>query len=80
MLVISQLMCQVNQGLQSIFGKLKGRGLDQAIASDEHRHLYDFVDSVSVQRLQRQAVQEIREMEVINITKILTWDSNLTIH
>lgn len=55
---------QVNEALQAIFDTLKTRSLDEGLLTSQHSHLYDFVDSQSVQKLQRQAVQEIREMEV----------------
>jgi hypothetical protein len=53
----------VNEALQGIFEKLQTRALDEGLTS-QHSNLFDFVDNQSVQKLQRQAVQEIREMEV----------------
>jgi hypothetical protein len=54
----------VNEALQAIFDTLKTRDLEEGLLTSQHTNLYDFVDSQSVQKLQRQAVQEIREMEV----------------
>jgi chromosome segregation ATPase len=57
---------EVNEALQSIFERLRNQTLDEAFVNDQHDSLYDFVDSQSVQKLQRQAVQEIREMEKLH--------------
>lgn len=57
---------EVNEALQAIFDTLKTRSLEEGLLTSQHSNLYDFVDSQSVQKLQRQAVQEIREMEKLH--------------
>ncbi len=70
----------MNEALQAIFDTLKTRDLEEGLLTSQHSNLYDFVDSQSVQKLQRQAVQEIREMEVRAVNTLRPVDHSSVAH